>query len=103
MAKLLIVDDDPFITESLKAGLGNRGHQVFAGYNGQEGLALVTELTPDLVIIDLTMPVMDGLEATEQIRRLSDVPIIMLTAETDEEDVVNALETGVSQQTVSPE
>ena len=102
MAKLLIVDDDPFITESLKVGLGDRGHQVFAGYNGQEGVELVTELTPDLVIIDMTMPIMDGLEATEQIRQLSDVPIIMLTAETDEEDVVNALETGVDEYLSKP-
>lgn len=97
MAKLLIVDDDPFITESLKVGLGSHGHQVFAGHNGQEGVDLVGELTPDLVIIDMTMPIMDGLEATEQIRQQSDVPIIMLTAETDEEDVVNALQTGVDE------
>ena len=95
MAKLLIVDDDPFITESLKAGLGTRGHQVFAGHNGKEGVDLVSQLTPDLVIIDMTMPIMDGLEATEQIRQRSDVPIIMLTAETEEEDVVAALELGV--------
>jgi len=97
MAKLLIVDDDPFITESLKVGLGSHGHQVFAGHNGQEGVDLVGELTPDLVIIDMTMPIMDGLEATEQIRQQSDVPIIMLTAETDDDDVVNALETGVDE------
>ena len=95
MAKLLIVDDDPFVTESLKVGLGDRGHQVFAGYNGREGVKLVDELTPDLVIIDMTMPIMDGLQATEQIRQQSDVPIIMLTAETDEEDIVTALEIGV--------
>lgn len=97
MAKLLIVDDDPFITESLKIGLSDRGYQVFAGYNGKEGVDLVGELTPDLVIIDMTMPIMDGLEATEQIRQQSDVPIIMLTAEIDEEDVIHALETGVDE------
>ena len=97
MAKLLIVDDDPYITESLKIGLSTRGHEVFAGYNGREGVQLVDELTPDLVIIDMTMPIMDGLEATHQIRQTSDVPIIMLTAETDEEDVIHALETGVDE------
>ncbi|WP_420642849.1 response regulator [Candidatus Leptofilum sp.] len=97
MAKLLIVDDDPFITESLKLGLGERGHEVFAGHNGREGVQLVNDLTPDLVIIDMTMPIMDGLEATQQIRQSSNVPIIMLTAETDEEDVVEALETGVDE------
>lgn len=97
MAKLLIVDDDPFVTESLKVGLGDRGHQVFAGHNGHEGVQLVEKLTPDLVIIDMTMPIMDGLEATEQIRLQSDVPIIMLTAETDEEDVILALEIGVDE------
>ena len=102
MAKLLIVDDDPFITESLKVGLRDLGHQVFAGYNGKEGVRLVSELTPDLVIIDMTMPIMDGLEATQQIRQQSDVPIIMLTAETDEEDVVNALETGVDEYLSKP-
>lgn len=102
MAKLLIVDDDPFITESLKVGLGDRGHQVFAGHNGQEGVDLVSELVPDLVIIDMTMPIMDGLEATEQIRQHSDVPIIMLTAETDEEDVINALELGVDEYLSKP-
>lgn len=97
MARLLIVDDDPFVTESLKVGLGDHGHQVFAGHNGREGVQLVEELTPDLVIIDMTMPVMDGLEATEQIRQQSNVPIIMLTAETDEEDVIHALEKGVDE------
>lgn len=97
MAKLLVIDDDPFITESLKIGLGDRGHEVFAGHNGREGVQMVRELTPDLVIIDMTMPVMDGLEATYQIRQKSDVPIIMLTAETDEDDVVTALETGVDE------
>lgn len=102
MAKLLIIDDDPFITESLKIGLGDHGHQVFAGHNGREGVDLVHELTPDLVIIDMTMPVMDGLEATEHIRRDSDVPIIMLTAETDEEDVVAALKTGVDEYLSKP-
>ncbi|MBK8901392.1 MAG: response regulator [Anaerolineaceae bacterium] len=102
MAKLLIIDDDPFITESLKVGLGDHGHQVFAGHNGREGVALVHELTPDLVIIDMTMPIMDGLEATEHIRRDSDVPIIMLTAETDEEDVVAALQTGVDEYLSKP-
>lgn len=102
MAKLLIVDDDPFVTESLKVGLSDRGYQVFAGHNGQEGVELVGELTPDLVIIDMTMPIMDGLEATEQIRQRSDVPIIMLTAETDEEDVVNALAIGVDEYLSKP-
>lgn len=97
MAKLLIVDDDPFITESLKIGLGEHGHEVFAGYNGIEGVQLERDLIPDLVIIDMTMPLMDGLEATQQIRKKSDVPIIMLTAETDEEDVINALEIGVDE------
>lgn len=97
MAKVLIVDDDPFITESLKIGLGDRGHDVFAGHNGREGVQLVNELAPDLVIIDMTMPIMDGLEATHAIRQNSDVPIIMLTAETDEEDVIQALETGVDE------
>ncbi|GJM41231.1 MAG: hybrid sensor histidine kinase/response regulator [Ardenticatenaceae bacterium] len=97
MAKLLIVDDDPYIAESLKLGLGVHGHEVFAGYNGREGVRLVGDLTPDLVIIDMTMPIMDGLEATQQIRKNSDVPIIMLTAETDEEDVINALELGVDE------
>jgi signal transduction histidine kinase len=97
MAKLLVVDDDPFITESLKVGLGDRGYEVFAGHNGREGVDLVGELTPDLVIIDMTMPIMDGLEATQQIRQQSDVPILMLTAETDEEDIIHALETGVDE------
>ena len=97
MARLLIVDDDPFVTESLRVGLGDHGHQVFAGHNGREGVQLVEELTPDLVIIDMTMPVMDGLEATEQIRQQSKVPIIMLTAITDEEDVICALEKGVDE------
>ena len=97
MAKLLIVDDDPYFTESLRLGLGEHGHEVFAGHNGYEGVQLVSKLTPDLVIMDMTMPIMDGLEATQQIRQNSDVPIIMLTAETDEEDVIIALEHGVDE------
>lgn len=102
MAKLLIVDDDPYVTESLKVGLGQRGHELFFGHNGREGVELAHSLAPDLVIIDMTMPIMDGLEATEEIRQQSDVPIIMLTAETDEEDVIEALETGVDEYLSKP-
>ena len=97
MAKLLVIDDDPYLIESLKIGLGDRGYEVYAGHNGREGVALVSEVTPDLVILDMMMPIMDGLEATQHIRQNSDVPIIMLTAETDEDDVINALETGVDE------
>lgn len=97
MARLLIVDDDPYIIHSLKSSLTKRGHEVFAGHNGQEGVQLASKVMPDLLIIDLTMPVMDGLEATQQIRQRWDMPIIMLTAETDEEEVIAALEVGVDE------
>ena len=102
MTKLLIIDDDPFITESLMTALEDRGYEVFAGCNGQEGVDLVTQLTPDLVILDMKMPVMDGLKATEHIRLRSDVPIIMLTAETAEEEIVAALETGADEYLSKP-
>ncbi|MCP4419443.1 MAG: response regulator [Chloroflexi bacterium] len=102
MAKLLIVDDDPYVTESLMVGLGRHGYEVYSGHNGREGVDLTQALTPDLVIIDMMMPIMDGLEATEQIRKQSNVPIIMLTAETDEEEVIAALKIGVDEYLSKP-
>ena len=99
-----IIDDDPiFVFGTRKImELANFCESFMVFHNGEEALNTLKpiieageESMPDVILLDLNMPIMDGLEATGQIREQSNVPIIMLTAETDEEDVVMALEMGV--------
>ena len=79
MSRILIVDDEPQITRMLRASLVSHGYDVVSAANGMEGLATFEKSRPDLVITDLSMPVMDGLALTEEIRRISRTPIIVLS------------------------
>ena len=82
--KILVVDDEALLVKGIRFNLQNEGYEVITGSDGLEALRLVQEQSPDLVVLDVMMPNMDGLTACGKIREFSDVPIIMLTAKTDE-------------------
>src|SRR5919201_3590257 len=91
---VLIVDDEPRILDSVRMNLELDGYQVFEATNGQEALTEVRRRLPDLVVMDVMMPEMDGFEALRELRRFSSVPVVLLTVKADERDVVHGLELG---------
>jgi len=93
--KILIVDDDPQIRRLLEYSLSKEGAEIITSEDGKDGLRNFYLHKPDLVILDVMMPNMDGWETCRNIRQLSDVPIIMLTALGREEDIVKGLDIGV--------
>ncbi|NPV90801.1 MAG: response regulator transcription factor [Firmicutes bacterium] len=94
LAKILVVDDDSKITSFLRRSLSFEGYSVESAKNGQEGLRLAEKYLPDLIILDLMMPVMDGWEMCRQIRQASEVPILMLSARDEVADRVKGLNQG---------
>ena len=93
-ARILLVEDDPSIREITEIGLRGAGFSVITAADGREGLALFRADGPDLVLLDVMLPGLDGLEVAREIRRDSTVPIVMLTARGDTLDVVVGLEAG---------
>ena len=92
MKTILIVDDEPRIAEIARDYLENAGFRVATAGNGADALARIRASRPDLVVLDLALPGMDGLDVARAVRRNSNVPIIMLTARVDETDRVAGLE-----------
>jgi DNA-binding response OmpR family regulator len=101
-SKILIVDDEPRYVRLMEANLLTEGYQVLPAYNGQEALNLVTTQKPDLVILDIMMPILDGFTVCERIREFSTVPIIMVTAKGEERDRVRGLDLGADDYIVKP-
>lgn len=101
-AKILIVDDEPRYVRLMEANLLTEGYQVIPAYNGQEALNIVTGQKPDLVILDVMMPVLDGFTVCERIREFSSLPIIMVTAKGEERDRVRGLDLGADDYIVKP-
>lgn len=96
-AKILVVDDESHIVELVKFNLEKEGFKVVVAYDGMEAIAAVEEESPDLMMLDIMLPHMDGLEVCRQIRqnnRYANLPIIMLTAKAEEIDTVLGLEMG---------
>src|ERR1700722_9658476 len=94
MTKILIVDDDPALVKALRIGLTARGDDVATAHTGSDAIAQVALFGPDLVILDLGLPDLDGLEVCRRIREFSDVPVIVLSAYGDERRKVVALDGG---------
>ncbi|MBI1731108.1 response regulator transcription factor [Candidatus Acetothermia bacterium] len=92
--EFLVVDDESDIRELLQAYLTSQGHTVLTASNGEEALAIFKQNGPDLVILDVKMPGMDGFEVLRKIRKSSQVPVIMLTARTASLDTVQGLHSG---------
>jgi two-component system alkaline phosphatase synthesis response regulator PhoP len=102
MAKILIVDDEPSILTLVSAYLKPEGYEVFTASDGPSGLKAARAFKPDLVILDLMIPRMDGIELLSRLRRDSDVYVIMLTARTDETDKVIGLSVGADDYVTKP-
>jgi len=95
MAKqILVVDDDPHIREVVQFALEKAGLEVIEAGDGQQALALFKKSAPALIVLDITMPEMDGLAVCREVRKSSDVPILFLSSRTDEVDRVVGLEIG---------
>ena len=103
MKRILVVDDDPGVTRVLKRGLSYEGFVVDVAGNGGEGLALVRDGAPDLVILDIMMPGMDGIEVLRRLRSADPaLPVLMLTAKDAPADQVQGLDTGADDYVVKP-
>ena len=101
-ASVLVVDDDQALAEMLGIVLRKEGYDVATCGDGGRALAMFRELRPDLVLLDVMLPTMDGIEVARQLRLDSGVPIVMLTARTDTKDVVAGLEAGADDYVVKP-
>jgi DNA-binding response OmpR family regulator len=99
---ILVVDDEPRYLRLVEANLITEGFQVLKATNGQEAVEIVAERHPDLVLLDVMMPVLDGFGACERIREFSNVPIIIVTARGSENDRVRGLDMGADDYIVKP-
>ncbi len=100
--KILVVDDEILLVKGIRFNLQNEGYEVITGCNGLEAVELVQQQQPDLVVLDVMMPEMDGLTACSKIREFSNVPIIMLTAKTDDMDKLLGFDHGVDDYLTKP-
>ena len=100
--RVLLVDDDPKIISLLKRGLAYEGFEVYTAPDGEAGLIAAKKYQPHLVLLDITMPGVDGFEVCRRIRAWSKTPILMLTARGSEDDRINGLELGADDYLVKP-
>jgi two-component system KDP operon response regulator KdpE len=100
--KILVVDDEPKIRMFIRVSLEANGFDVYLAQDGLEAIEKAASLVPDLVILDVNMPHMNGIEACRRIREWSDVPIIMLSVRGDEKDKVRALDEGADDYITKP-
>ena len=100
--RILIVDDEPQITRVLRTSLQSNGHEVAVAHDGVEALEMFVKAQPDLVITDLAMPRMDGIELTREIRERSEVPIIVLSVRSQDASKVAALDEGADDYMTKP-
>ena len=100
--KILVVDDEALLLKGIRINLQSEGYEVITGSDGLEALHLVQEKNPDLVILDVMMPNMDGMTACSKIREFSDIPIILLTAKTDDMDKLMGFDHGADDYITKP-
>lgn len=100
--KILVVDDEKPIADILKFNLEKEGYEVTCAYDGQDAIDKVIEIEPDLILLDIMLPIKDGLEVTREVRKQFDIPIIMLTAKDSEIDKVLGLEMGADDYVTKP-
>lgn len=100
--RILAVDDEPLYVQLLQVNLRSEGYDVVTASDGEEALEKVSSIHPDLVILDVMMPKLDGFTTCERIRQFSQVPIIMLTARGEEQDRVKGLNVGADDYVVKP-
>ena len=102
MAKILVVDDERVLVKGIKFNLENEGYQVEVGFDGEEAVEKAREGSFDLILLDLMMPKIDGLQACMRIREFSTVPIIMLTARGEDTDKIIGFEYGADDYITKP-
>lgn len=102
MAKVIVCDDDKEIVNSIKIYLSAEGFDVLTCYNGSQAVKLAKSEDPDCIIMDIMMPFMDGIRATEEIRKFSQVPIIFLSAKSEDEDKIVGLGYGADDYVTKP-
>jgi len=102
MTKILVIDDEPSIVNLVQAYLKPEGYEVFTASDGFAGLKAAHAFKPDLIILDVMLPGMDGLELLSKLRRESDVYVIMLTARTEETDTIVGLSVGADDYVTKP-
>lgn len=100
--KILVVDDEDLLVKGIRFNLQNDGYDVITGSNGLEAITLAQSQSPDLIILDVMMPEMDGLTACSKIRAFSNVPIILLTAKADDMDKLIGFDNGADDYLTKP-
>ncbi len=100
--RILVVDDEKIIVKGIKFNLENEGFEVETAYNGEDALEIIKNVQLDLVILDLMMPKLDGLETCRRIREFSTVPVIMLTAKSEDTDKLLGFEYGADDYITKP-
>ena len=98
----MIVEDDTNIRAALARSLGDRGYVVHAAATGREGLALIVDGRPDAVLLDLGLPDIDGLDLLRMLRAVSAVPVIVVTAHDEDDEIVRTLDAGADDYVVKP-
>ncbi|MBR0475114.1 MAG: response regulator transcription factor [Erysipelotrichaceae bacterium] len=102
MAKILIVDDEKDIVDALRIYLSGNDYQLFEAYTGKQALDIVKDNEIDLILMDIMMPEMDGIRATHELRKITNIPIIFLTAKSEDVDKVLGLEIGADDYITKP-
>ena len=102
MTKILVIDDEPQIRRALRTSLEAHGYEVTAVGTGEEGVLYVADLAPDLVLLDLGLPDMDGTEVVRRVRAFSAVPVIVLSVREGPQDKVGALDAGADDYVTKP-
>ncbi|MDX3376307.1 response regulator transcription factor [Streptomyces sp. ME02-6991-2A] len=102
MPRVLLVEDDRSVREGIELGLRRRGHEVLATATGEAGLEALGAFRPDLLLLDLMLPAMSGVQVCHRIREAGQLPIIMLTARGDDGDIVVGLDAGADDYIVKP-
>jgi DNA-binding response OmpR family regulator len=102
LTRILVVDDEPRYVRLMEANLISEGYEVIKAYDGQSAVEMVADKQPDLVLLDVMMPGLDGFGACERVREFSSVPIIMVTAKGEEQDRVRGLDVGADDYIVKP-
>lgn len=102
VTKILIIDDDINVRDSLVPYMKSAFYETYYANNGMSGIEMFKEIQPDLIILDIMMPVLDGIETCRKLREVSNVPIIMLTAKAEEVDKLLALELGADDYVTKP-
>jgi two-component system response regulator MtrA len=102
MHRVLLIEDDHAIRDGLELALRRQGHDVKAAATGEDGLAMLRATLPDIVVLDVMLPGIDGFEVCRRVRAAGSIPIIMFTARSDDIDVVSGLEAGADDYVVKP-